>query len=223
MSRWRTRRGRRIDGIHSRSLPHRRVRRPVRRRMRRPQASNRHRRGDRERLEPSPHPDATQLNAPSCRLHALAPTHDNTPPPRPASEAQKTSKATLEIPLPGSGQHVIPAKVVRALGSEYGFQFTASSAEQRTQIRTTLKGRRYPTTALDSDSSDLLPSLRTNLSMICAKEREEGMSKSMHTEAQMIGALKELEAGRKAEDVAREVGYRSTRSKPGKQSTAAWM
>ena len=32
------------------------------------------------------------------------------------------------------------------------------------------------------------------------------MSKSRHTEAQMIGTLKQLEAGRKAEDVAREVG-----------------
>jgi putative transposase len=32
------------------------------------------------------------------------------------------------------------------------------------------------------------------------------MSKSRHTEAQMIGALKQLEAGRKAEHVAREVG-----------------
>src|SRR5258707_1455895 len=32
------------------------------------------------------------------------------------------------------------------------------------------------------------------------------MSKSRHTEAQMIGALKQLEAGRKAEDVAREMG-----------------
>src|SRR5713101_378371 len=32
------------------------------------------------------------------------------------------------------------------------------------------------------------------------------MSKSRHTEAQMIGALKQLEAGRKAEDVAREIG-----------------
>jgi putative transposase len=32
------------------------------------------------------------------------------------------------------------------------------------------------------------------------------MSKSRHTEAQMIGALTQLEAGRKAEDVAREVG-----------------
>ena len=33
-----------------------------------------------------------------------------------------------------------------------------------------------------------------------------GMSSNRHTEAHMIGALKQLEAGRKAEDVAREVG-----------------
>ena len=32
------------------------------------------------------------------------------------------------------------------------------------------------------------------------------MSVSRHTEGQIIGALKQLEAGRKAEDVAREVG-----------------
>jgi len=32
------------------------------------------------------------------------------------------------------------------------------------------------------------------------------MSRSRHTEAQMIGALKQVEAGRKVEDVAREVG-----------------
>jgi putative transposase len=32
------------------------------------------------------------------------------------------------------------------------------------------------------------------------------MSVSKHTEAEMIGALKQLEAGRRAEDVAREVG-----------------
>jgi putative transposase len=32
------------------------------------------------------------------------------------------------------------------------------------------------------------------------------MSVSKHTEAQIIGALKQMEAGRKAEDVAREVG-----------------
>jgi putative transposase len=32
------------------------------------------------------------------------------------------------------------------------------------------------------------------------------VSRTKHTEAQMIGALKQLEAGRKAEEVAREVG-----------------
>jgi putative transposase len=32
------------------------------------------------------------------------------------------------------------------------------------------------------------------------------MSKSKHTEAQMVGALKQMEAGRRAEDVARDVG-----------------
>ena len=32
------------------------------------------------------------------------------------------------------------------------------------------------------------------------------MSRGKHTEAQMIGVLKQMEAGRKAEDVARELG-----------------
>jgi hypothetical protein len=48
---------------------------------------------------------------------------------------------TLEIPLPDSVKQAIPAKVVRALGTEYGFQFTALSAEQRRQIRATLEER----------------------------------------------------------------------------------
>jgi len=48
---------------------------------------------------------------------------------------------TLEIPLSESDQQMIPAKVVRALGTEYGFQFTALSAEQRRQIQATLRGR----------------------------------------------------------------------------------
>ena len=46
---------------------------------------------------------------------------------------------TLEIPLPDSDKQVIPAKVARVLGTEYGFQFTALSAEQRMRIRATLK------------------------------------------------------------------------------------
>ena len=48
---------------------------------------------------------------------------------------------TLEIPLPNCDKQVIPAKVVRALGTEYGLQFTALSADQRRQIRATLKER----------------------------------------------------------------------------------
>ena len=47
---------------------------------------------------------------------------------------------TLEIPLPGSDKQVIPTKIARALGTEYGFQFTALSAEQRSRIRATLEG-----------------------------------------------------------------------------------
>jgi len=47
----------------------------------------------------------------------------------------------LEIPLPDSDKQAVPAKVVRVLGTEYGFQFTALSAEQRGQIQATLKGR----------------------------------------------------------------------------------
>src|SRR5215467_16308120 len=46
----------------------------------------------------------------------------------------------LEFPLLNEKQ-VIPAKVVRVLGTEYGFQFTALSAEQRLQIQTTIKER----------------------------------------------------------------------------------
>ncbi len=48
---------------------------------------------------------------------------------------------TLEIPMGNSGKQTIPARVVRALGTEYGFQFTALSAEQRRQIQATLKDR----------------------------------------------------------------------------------
>jgi hypothetical protein len=47
---------------------------------------------------------------------------------------------TLEVPLLDSDKQAIPARVVRALGTEYGFQFTALSSEQRRQIRATLKG-----------------------------------------------------------------------------------
>jgi hypothetical protein len=47
---------------------------------------------------------------------------------------------TLELPIPGTDNQIIPAKVSRTLGTEFGFQFTALSAEQRRQIREALKG-----------------------------------------------------------------------------------
>ena len=45
------------------------------------------------------------------------------------------------------------------------------------------------------------------------------MSRSRHTEAQMNAALKQVEAERGVEDVARESGCRSTPSTPGRRST----
>ena len=48
------------------------------------------------------------------------------------------------------------------------------------------------------------------------------MSKGKHSEAEMIAALKQLEAGRKAEDVAREVGVSKHTIYAWKQSTAGW-
>jgi hypothetical protein len=53
-------------------------------------------------------------------------------------------------------------------------------------------------------ASDLLPFFRTQVSMISSKARGS-MSKSRHTEAEVIAALKQVEAARKAEDLAREV------------------
>jgi len=46
----------------------------------------------------------------------------------------------FEIPLSDTDKQVIPAKVIRALGTDYGFQFTALSTEQRRLIQGTLKG-----------------------------------------------------------------------------------
>jgi hypothetical protein len=42
---------------------------------------------------------------------------------------------TLEIPIPGRAKMHVPAKVVRCLGTQYGFRFTALTAEQRSVIQ----------------------------------------------------------------------------------------
>ena len=42
--------------------------------------------------------------------------------------------ATLRVPLPNGTELVIPAKIIRSRGTEYGFQFTALSRQQRDEI-----------------------------------------------------------------------------------------
>lgn len=49
---------------------------------------------------------------------------------------------TLRIPMPNAMELVIPAKVTRSLGTQYGFQFTALSAEQRNEIVRALAGKK---------------------------------------------------------------------------------
>jgi len=49
---------------------------------------------------------------------------------------------TLQIPLGGAGKEVIAAKVSRQVGTQYGFQFTALSAEERIGIQAALKGQK---------------------------------------------------------------------------------
>jgi putative transposase len=48
------------------------------------------------------------------------------------------------------------------------------------------------------------------------------MSKSKHTEAQMIAALKQVEAGRKVEDIARECGVSKHTIYAGRRNMAGW-
>ena len=48
---------------------------------------------------------------------------------------------TLDIPLAPSRRLSIPAKVASCLGTQYGFQFTALSPEQRTDIRSAVRNR----------------------------------------------------------------------------------
>jgi hypothetical protein len=47
----------------------------------------------------------------------------------------------LLLSLPGFGKEKIPARVARQLGTQYGFQFTALSKEQREGIRAALQGK----------------------------------------------------------------------------------
>src|SRR5215469_9058495 len=52
-----------------------------------------------------------------------------------ADPLEKGELVVFEIPLPDIDKQTIPANVVIALGTDYGFEFTALSAEQRSHIR----------------------------------------------------------------------------------------
>jgi hypothetical protein len=58
-----------------------------------------------------------------------------------ARELMLGELAMLEIPLARSSKLTVPAKVTRCLGTQYGFQFTALSPEQREQILSVLEGQ----------------------------------------------------------------------------------
>jgi hypothetical protein len=55
-----------------------------------------------------------------------------------ADPLEKGESVIFEIPLSDIDKQVIPAKVVRALGTDYGFEFTALSATQRSHIQAVL-------------------------------------------------------------------------------------
>jgi hypothetical protein len=50
--------------------------------------------------------------------------------------------ATLRIPLPDGHELVVPAKVTRKSGTQYGFRFTALSSQQRSEILRAFAGRK---------------------------------------------------------------------------------
>ena len=50
--------------------------------------------------------------------------------------------ATLRIPLPHDLELVIPAKVTRIVGTQFGFQFLALSAMQRDRILQAVQGKK---------------------------------------------------------------------------------
>ncbi len=49
--------------------------------------------------------------------------------------------AILQIPMPNGHELVVPAKVTRKSGTQYGFRFTALSAQQRSQISRAVTGK----------------------------------------------------------------------------------
>lgn len=59
-----------------------------------------------------------------------------------ATPLEMGESATLRVPLAKGVELVVPAKVTRILGTQYGFQFQALSAQQRDQILRAVAGKR---------------------------------------------------------------------------------
>ena len=60
-----------------------------------------------------------------------------------AEQLQVGECVTLLVPLSSSQKQAIAARVARQVGTEYGFQFTALSGEQRAEVQSILE--RQPT------------------------------------------------------------------------------
>ncbi len=58
-----------------------------------------------------------------------------------AEELRPNESVTLTIPMPKSEALVVAARVAGTLGTQYGFQFLAVSAEQRALIQSATAGR----------------------------------------------------------------------------------
>ena len=59
-----------------------------------------------------------------------------------ATPLEMGESATLLVPLAKGVELVVPAKVTRILGTQYGFQFQALSAQQRDQILRAVAGKK---------------------------------------------------------------------------------
>lgn len=70
-----------------------------------------------------------------------------------AQELHRGESVILKIPMPKSGKISLDARVARCLGTQYGFQFTTLSADQRVQIQALGRDREV-TTATHSTEDD---------------------------------------------------------------------
>ena len=71
-----------------------------------------------------------------------------------------------------------------------------------------------------NQATDVTPPVRPSGNTIWTRKADE---QEQHTEAAMIATLKQVEAGRKVENVAREQGVSKHTVYAGRPSTAAWM